>query len=294
MSFLAMNRFVVRRGHEADFEKLWLGRQTNLPSQPGFVEFSLLKGPESETGTLYATHTLWRSQAEFLAWTKSEAFRASHAQAGATAALVEGRPNFEGFAVVQSIDGNGVIVAQAPECGACAAGLRDKLAARLARNPDGVLEALAAEHGVTVREATAMLGRERVRWADAERFDEVFADLATWGELLFLVHTPNIVLEVKGALPPGEHGRGYFNLHGTGPIGGHLKADRCAAIAFVRRPFFGSDSASIQFFDGDGAAMFKVFVRRAPDRQLDREQLERFEALATRLPEVAADAADAA
>lgn len=115
MSFLAMNRFVVRRGHEADFEKLWLGRQTNLPSQPGFVEFSLLKGPESETGTLYATHTLWRSQAEFLAWTKSEAFRASHAQAGATAALVEGRPNFEGFAVVQSIDGNGVIVAQAPE-----------------------------------------------------------------------------------------------------------------------------------------------------------------------------------
>ncbi len=291
MNFLAMNRFAVLRGHEADFERLWLGRQTNLPSQPGFVEFSLLKGAESEAGTLYASHTLWRSHADFLAWTKSEAFRASHAQAGATAALVEGRPNFEGFAVIQSIDGDGVIVAQAQACGSCAAERRDKLAARLARNPDGVLETLAAEHGVTVRDATAMLGPQRVRWAQATRFDEVFADLAAWGELLFLVHTPNIVLEVKGALPPGEHGRGYFNLHGAGPIGGHLKADRCAAIAFVRRPFFGSDSASIQFFDGDGAAMFKVFVRRAPDRQLDREQLERFEALAARMTDTAAAAA---
>jgi len=291
MSFLAMNRFTVRRGHETDFEQVWLGRQTNLPSQPGFVEFSLVKGPEGETGTLYASHTRWRSHADFLAWTKSEAFRASHAQAGATATLVEGRPSFEGFAVIQSIDGDGVIVAQAEDCGSRGAELRDQLAERLARNPDGVLESLASGHGVSVREATAMLGSGRVRWAGAERFDEIFADLATWGELLLLVHTPNIVLEVKGALPPGEHGRGYFNLHGAGPIGGHLKADRCAAIAFVRRPFFGSDSASIQFFDGDGAAMFKIFVRRAADRQLDREQLERFEALALRITDTAAAAA---
>jgi len=99
MSFLAMNRFTMLRGREADFEQVWHGRQTNLPIQPGFVEFSLLAGPASDTGTLYASHTLWRSHAEFVAWTKSEAFRASYAQAGATAALVEGRPNFEGFAV---------------------------------------------------------------------------------------------------------------------------------------------------------------------------------------------------
>jgi len=290
MNYLAMNRFVALRGRETEFEQVWLGRQTHLPSQPGFVEFALVKGPESEAGTLYATHTRWRSHADFLAWTQSEAFRASHAQAGTTATLVAGRPNFEGFDVIQAIDGAGVIVARADEAGAGRDDARTRLAARLARNPDGVLETLASEHGVSLREATAMLPPGLVRWAARERFDEVFADVATWGEVLFLVHTPSIVLEVKGVVPPGEHGRGYFNLHGASPIGGHIKAQRCAAIAFVRRPFFGSDTASIQFFDGDGAAMFKIFVRRGgPERQLDGEQLERYEALAARLAQAAED-----
>jgi hypothetical protein len=70
--------------------------------------------------------------------------------------------------------------------------------------------------------------------------------------MLFIVHTPSIVLECEGAIPPGEFGRGYFNLHGDSPIGGHIKADRCTPIAFVRRPFMGRESCSIrsiQFFD---------------------------------------------
>jgi putative heme utilization carrier protein HutX len=283
MNYLAMNRFAVRRGSEADFERIWLGRQTHLPQQPGFVEFSLIRGAVGDTSTPYATHTVWRTHDDFLAWTRSEAFRAAHAEAGATAALVEGAPRFEGYTTVQSIDAAGVIVAGSRELDRGRAELRARLAARLARNPDGVLETLAGEHGVSLREATLMLGPERVRWAAADRFDEVLAEVATWGEVLLLVHTPNLVLEVKGELPPGEHSRGYFNLHGSGPIAGHLKADRCAAIAFVRRPFFGSDAASIQFFDTDGAGMFKIFVRRAADRQLDREQLGRFETLALRL-----------
>ena len=45
---------------------------------PGFVEFHLLKGPEREDHVLYASHTIWRSYADFEAWTRSEAFRAAH------------------------------------------------------------------------------------------------------------------------------------------------------------------------------------------------------------------------
>jgi len=56
----------------------------HLPTDavPGFVEFHLLRGPEAEDYTLYASHTVWESRAVFEAWTKSEAFRAAHSRAG--------------------------------------------------------------------------------------------------------------------------------------------------------------------------------------------------------------------
>ncbi|MDJ1160071.1 heme utilization cystosolic carrier protein HutX [Chelatococcus sp. SYSU_G07232] len=157
---------------------------------------------------------------------------------------------------------------------------RASLARRLAENPDGVIETLARDHGVTTLEATRMLPSANCSWAPATAFADIFKDIATWGDVLFLVHTPNIVLECVGPVPRGEFGRGFFNLHGDGPIGGHIKADRCSAIAFVRRPFMGLDSCSIQFFDEDGAAMFKIFVRRRPDRSLDASQVRAFQALA--------------
>jgi heme-degrading monooxygenase HmoA len=53
-----------------------------LEKVPGFVEFHLLKGPEAEAHTLYASHTVWEDCAVFEAWTKSEAFRAAHRRAG--------------------------------------------------------------------------------------------------------------------------------------------------------------------------------------------------------------------
>jgi putative heme utilization carrier protein HutX len=157
---------------------------------------------------------------------------------------------------------------------------RTTLAARLAANPDGVIEALAREHGVTTLDATRMLPAANARFAPGDAFADIMGALTSWGEVLFIVHTPNIVLECQGAVPPGEVGRGYFNLHGDSPIGGHIKSERCAQIAFVRRPFMGRESCSIQFFDVDGDAMFKVFVRRAADRSLDAAQVDLFEALA--------------
>jgi putative heme utilization carrier protein HutX len=160
---------------------------------------------------------------------------------------------------------------------------RTRLADRLAANPDGVIEALAREHGVTTLEATRMLPVANARFAPGTAFADIMTALTSWGEVLFIVHTANIVLECRGAVPPGEFGRGYFNFHGDSPIGGHIKAERCAAIAFVRRPFMGRDSCSVQFFDGEGEAMFKVFVRRLADRSLDPTQVDEFEALAKSL-----------
>ena len=101
--FIAMNRFKVVRGSEADFEKVWTSRDTHLLDVPGFVAFDLLRGPERDDHVLYASHTIWRSKSDFEAWTRSEAFRLAHRGAGENRPLYLGHPEFEGFDVIQTI-----------------------------------------------------------------------------------------------------------------------------------------------------------------------------------------------
>ncbi len=98
--YIAMNRFRVARGSEADFERVWTKRETHLEGVPGFVRFSLLRGPEAEDHTLYVSHSHWRDEAAFRDWTRSEAFRMAHAEAGRHKVLYLGPPQFEGFQVV--------------------------------------------------------------------------------------------------------------------------------------------------------------------------------------------------
>jgi heme-degrading monooxygenase HmoA len=105
--FIAMNRFKVRKGSAHDFEQVWLTRKTQLEQVPGFMVFHLLKGPKKDDHVLYASHSVWRSQKHFEAWTRSEAFRKAHAGAGAGKPLYLGHPEFEGFNVLQEVKADG-------------------------------------------------------------------------------------------------------------------------------------------------------------------------------------------
>ena len=98
--YIAMNRFEIARGSEETFEKLWRERESHLDGVPGFREFHLLKGPASENSTLYASHSVWNSAADFEAWTESESFRKAHANARAPKGTYLGHPRFEGFEVI--------------------------------------------------------------------------------------------------------------------------------------------------------------------------------------------------
>ncbi|MEM7547781.1 MAG: antibiotic biosynthesis monooxygenase [Pseudomonadota bacterium] len=102
--YLAMNRFRIFKGKEDAFETVWRNRDSRLKSVPGFIDFHLMRGPESEEHTLYASHTIWESEDAFIAWTKSEHFRAAHRNAGSNDKLYDGHPKFEGFAPVIGID----------------------------------------------------------------------------------------------------------------------------------------------------------------------------------------------
>lgn len=101
--YVAMNRFRVKRGSEHAFEAVWMTRDVYLSKAVGFVAFDLLRGPQNEDHTLYAFHTIWESEADFAAWTRSAASCATHKEAGETSPLYLGRPQFEGFVSIQSI-----------------------------------------------------------------------------------------------------------------------------------------------------------------------------------------------
>nr|MCS5618895.1 antibiotic biosynthesis monooxygenase [Myxococcota bacterium] len=85
--FIAMNRFRIALGREADFEEVWRSRESHLDEMPGFREFHLLRGPVDDEAALYASHTVWDDRASFEAWTKSENFRAAHAGARAPSGI---------------------------------------------------------------------------------------------------------------------------------------------------------------------------------------------------------------
>ena len=101
--FIAMNRFKVRAGSEEAFEQWWRDRDSSLPQMQGFRYFHLLRGEtrKKEGYTLFASHTVWESREDFLAWTKSAQFRATHRNAGSNDSLYLGHPQFEGFTVVE-------------------------------------------------------------------------------------------------------------------------------------------------------------------------------------------------
>jgi heme-degrading monooxygenase HmoA len=102
--FIAMNRFKVALGSEADFEEVWTTRDSHLSGVPGFTAFHLLRGPERDDHVLYSSHTIWASRGDFEAWTRSEAFRRAHSDAGSNRSLYLGHPEFEGFDVIQTIE----------------------------------------------------------------------------------------------------------------------------------------------------------------------------------------------
>ncbi len=159
---------------------------------------------------------------------------------------------------------------------------RQRALAALAEKPDGVVEALAAKADVTPAEILEILPQGAAVTTSRDAFADIWTDMTNWGEILFIVHTDDIVLEAEGSLPQGSEGHGWFNIHGDSPIGGHIRKDNCSSFTFVDRQFHGRRSCSVWFMNDKGSAMFKVFVRRNEQRELIGEQLAKFEALRDR------------
>ncbi len=91
--FVAMNRFQVTPGSEAEFERIWRERETHLQEVTGFVQFALLRGAAGE----YISHSTWRDRDAFVAWTESEQFKMGHRQGGSMAGVLAGPPQLNTY-----------------------------------------------------------------------------------------------------------------------------------------------------------------------------------------------------
>lgn len=95
------NRIPVAPGQEAAFEARFAGRAAQVERQPGFRGFQLLRPLRSE---YYMVMTWWDSEADFQAWTESEAFREAHRRRPPQE-LFAGPNVFELHQVIQRVEG---------------------------------------------------------------------------------------------------------------------------------------------------------------------------------------------
>ena len=145
--------------------------------------------------------------------------------------------------------------------------LRAHIAEILKENSEPLMPAVLAERlDSSEREILQALPDEMRAFAPASSFDEIWTELTSWAAATLIVQHMGCVFEIKGPLNPGRHGHGYFNLSGSAPLGGHLKADEVDGICFLSLPFMGRESHAVQFIHNSGRVMFSVYVGRENHR----------------------------
>jgi heme-degrading monooxygenase HmoA len=91
--YIATNRFAVRKGQQAKFEKRWATRKSRVAVLEGFKYFHLMRRVKLDAngGTVYdegdndeqaqenyVSFTVWSKKSDFSAWRSGEAFKEAH------------------------------------------------------------------------------------------------------------------------------------------------------------------------------------------------------------------------
>jgi heme iron utilization protein len=153
------------------------------------------------------------------------------------------------------------------------------LKAHMAENPGAVIEQVAKERGVTQRVVVEAMPDSMRCFTPGDRFETTMQNIATWGDVTFIINTDDAIFEFTGPIPVGQLGHGYFNLMAPKGLHGHFRHQRCVSIAYVERTFNKKASAFVAFINVDGGIMFKVFLARDESGNLRAEQMEQFKKL---------------
>ena len=87
-TYIASNRFQVRKSKEAKFDQRWASRKSRLAQLDGFRFFTLLKRVEAfgakydSDSDNYVSYTIWQTKDNFNEWRTGEAFKEAHGGGG--------------------------------------------------------------------------------------------------------------------------------------------------------------------------------------------------------------------
>ena len=147
----------------------------------------------------------------------------------------------------------------------------EKLNALLHAKKPVTLVLIAKELQCTAHEAAHVLPSENCAFVRQDvGFETVWSELCTWERVTFFVIHEGHVFEIVTKLSPGKSAMGYYNiLHADATLGGHIKADAIADMAFISMPFMGRESHYVAFFGLDGSLHFSVYVGRDNHQLVD-------------------------
>jgi putative heme utilization carrier protein HutX len=133
----------------------------------------------------------------------------------------------------------------------------------LTRDPNVLLDRLAGRLGLPEAAVAALMDENACTVLPARAFEEVWSAMTQWEKATLVTQAEGCVLEVKGRLPGGKLGHGYFNIGGNGgPLAGHIDPGSVGLICLVSKPFMGLESHSVRFYGRSGALLFAVYVGR--------------------------------
>jgi len=141
--------------------------------------------------------------------------------------------------------------------------IRQRILSTAGKDPSFMLHEAASELGVSEGAIAAALPKDMCTLAAAGFFEETWEAMTDWEKMTLIAPTPGGIIEVKGRLPKGRYGHGFFNIGDHDhSIGGHIRPDRIRAIAFLSKPFMGMESHSVRFYDTFGRLMLAIYAGR--------------------------------
>ncbi|WP_281543940.1 heme utilization cystosolic carrier protein HutX [Grimontia sp. SpTr1] len=158
--------------------------------------------------------------------------------------------------------------------------IKQRVAEYLAQDEHTPVSNMVDSLKLTEGEITLALPESMISHVKGELAQTILEAMPVWGKVTTIVHSGGSVFEFKAAFPKGKVAHGYYNLMGReGQLHGHLRLDLVSDIAFVSKPFRGTESHYIGFFDSTGHCVFKIYLGRDKKRQLFPEQIELFNAM---------------
>lgn len=151
------------------------------------------------------------------------------------------------------------------------------------RNRKQMVLLLARQLGVAELEVVQTMPEELAVELDFDQWEDIIRSFEPLGDVHTIVSNGATTLENVGRFGKFSKSQGFFNVQ-TDTLDMHIRAAGLSAVYAVRKPSHtdGKDALSVQFFDRQGHAAFKVFLTfGGKDPSEEREQqyaqlIERF------------------